>query len=93
MFSGLALTAAWSKTFYCKPSDLCGVKFKMYRFIFVRFICLHLNKKITFFRDITCNSIMVLDIDQFRPEKGGNPDKIKENQKKRFCDEGERHRG
>jgi len=30
---------------------------------------------------------MVLDIDQFRPEKGGNPDKIKENQKKRFCDE------
>ena len=32
---------------------------------------------------------MVLDIDQFRPEKGGNPDKIKENQKKRFCDEGE----
>ena len=36
---------------------------------------------------------MVLDIDQFRPEKGGNPDKIKENQKKRFCDEGERDRG
>ena len=38
-----------------------------------------------------CNcfrSIMVLDIDQFRPEKGGNPEKIKENQKKRFCDEG-----
>jgi len=31
---------------------------------------------------------MVLDIDQFRVEKGGNPDKIKENQKKRFCDEG-----
>merc|ERR1719471_947051 len=30
---------------------------------------------------------MVLDIDQFRLEKGGNPDKIKENQKKRFCDE------
>ena len=35
---------------------------------------------------------MVLDIDQFRPEKGGNPDKIKENQKKRFCDEGEREK-
>jgi len=29
---------------------------------------------------------MVLDIDQFRPEKGGNPDKIRENQKNRFCD-------
>jgi len=28
---------------------------------------------------------MVLDIDQFRPEKGGNPDKVKENQKLRFC--------
>ena len=27
---------------------------------------------------------MVLDIDQFRPEKGGNPDKVKENQKLRF---------
>jgi len=31
---------------------------------------------------------MVLDIDLYRAEKGGNPDKIKENQKKRFCDEG-----
>jgi len=31
---------------------------------------------------------MVLDIDQFRSEKGGNPEKIKENQKKRFKDEG-----
>ena len=31
-------------------------------------------------------TIMVLDIDEFRPEKGGNPDKIRENQKKRFCD-------
>ena len=30
---------------------------------------------------------MVLDIDQFRTEKGGNPEKIKENQKKRFCDD------
>ena len=29
---------------------------------------------------------MVLDIDEFRPEKGGNPDKIRENQKKRYCD-------
>ena len=29
---------------------------------------------------------MVLDIDAFRPEKGGNPEKIRENQKKRFCD-------
>ena len=29
---------------------------------------------------------MVLDIDQFRPEKGGNPDKIRENQKLRYCD-------
>jgi len=28
---------------------------------------------------------MVLDIDQFRPEKGGNPEKVKENQKLRFC--------
>jgi len=31
---------------------------------------------------------MVLDIDQYRAEKGGNPDKIKENQRKRFKDEG-----
>ena len=30
---------------------------------------------------------MVLDIDQFRLEKGGNPDKIRLNQKNRFCDE------
>jgi len=29
---------------------------------------------------------MVLDIDEFRPEKGGNPDKIRDNQRKRFCD-------
>ena len=29
---------------------------------------------------------MVLDIDQFRTEKGGNPDKIRENQRKRYCD-------
>lgn len=29
---------------------------------------------------------MVLDIDLFRPEKGGNPDKIRENQRKRFKD-------
>jgi len=29
----------------------------------------------------------VLDIDEFRTEKGGNPDKIRENQKRRFCDE------
>ena len=28
---------------------------------------------------------MVLDIDEFRPEKGGNPQKIRDNQKKRFC--------
>ena len=27
---------------------------------------------------------MTLDIDLFRKEKGGNPDKIKENAKKRF---------
>lgn len=31
---------------------------------------------------------MVLDIELFRPEKGGNPDKIRENQKKRFKDVG-----
>jgi len=31
---------------------------------------------------------MVLDIDQFRPEKGGNPEKIRENQKNRYCDVG-----
>ena len=30
---------------------------------------------------------MVLDIEQFRTEKGGNLDKIRENQRKRFCDE------
>ena len=41
-------------------------------------------KKCECFRSLT----MVLDIDQFRVEKGGNPEKIKENQKKRFCDEG-----
>lgn len=29
---------------------------------------------------------MVLDIDLFRSDKGGNPDKIRENQKKRFKD-------
>jgi len=29
---------------------------------------------------------MVLDIDEFRPEKGGNPDKIRDNQQKRFGD-------
>lgn len=29
---------------------------------------------------------MVLDIDLFRVEKGGNPDKIRENAKKRFDD-------
>jgi seryl-tRNA synthetase len=29
---------------------------------------------------------MVLDIDEFRPEKGGNPEKIRENQRKRFGD-------
>ena len=29
---------------------------------------------------------MVLDIDEFRAEKGGNPDKIRENQRKRYCD-------
>merc|ERR1711983_193919 len=31
---------------------------------------------------------MVLDIDAFRPEKGGSPDKVRENQKNRFCDVG-----
>ena len=29
---------------------------------------------------------MTLDIDSFRPEKGGNPDKVRENQKRRFAD-------
>ncbi|KAG8230445.1 hypothetical protein J437_LFUL014709, partial [Ladona fulva] len=29
---------------------------------------------------------MVLDIELFRPEKGGNPDYIRENQRKRFKD-------
>jgi len=29
---------------------------------------------------------MVLDIDAFRAEKGGNPDKVRENQRKRFKD-------
>jgi seryl-tRNA synthetase len=29
---------------------------------------------------------MVLDIDELRPEKGGNPEKVRENQRKRFCD-------
>lgn len=31
---------------------------------------------------------MVLDLDLFRSDKGGNPDKIRENQKKRFKDVG-----
>ena len=31
---------------------------------------------------------MVLDIDRFRLKKGGNPLEVKENQKKRFSDEG-----
>lgn len=30
---------------------------------------------------------MVLDLDLFRPEKGGDPEKIRVNQKKRFDDE------
>ena len=29
---------------------------------------------------------MVLDISEFRAETGGNPDKIRENQRKRYCD-------
>ena len=29
---------------------------------------------------------MTLDIDLFRPEKGGDPEKIRENQRKRFKD-------
>ena len=29
---------------------------------------------------------MVLDIELFRPDKGGDPDKIRENQRKRFKD-------
>ena len=40
-------------------------------------------------RSIFKSSIaMVLDLDLFRPDKGGNPDAIKENQKKRFKDVG-----
>lgn len=31
---------------------------------------------------------MVLDVDLFRSDKGGNPDKIRDNQKKRFKDIG-----
>ena len=38
--------------------------------------------------DHRSTSTMVLDIDEFRVEKGGNPEKIKENQRLRFCDEG-----
>ena len=30
---------------------------------------------------------MVLDIDRFRPKKGGNPQEVRENQKNRFSDE------
>ena len=30
---------------------------------------------------------MVLDIDRFRPEKGGDPKAVKENQRKRYSDE------
>ena len=30
---------------------------------------------------------MTLDLDAFRPEKGGDPDKVRENQRKRFADE------
>ena len=30
---------------------------------------------------------MVLDIDRFRPEKGGNPQEVKDNQRKRYSDE------
>jgi hypothetical protein len=29
---------------------------------------------------------MTLDIDAFRPEKGGDPEKVRENQRKRFAD-------
>ena len=30
---------------------------------------------------------MVLDIDKFRPEKGGDPEMVKKNQRERFADE------
>ena len=30
---------------------------------------------------------MVLDIDRFRPKKGGNPQEVRKNQKNRFLDE------
>ena len=30
---------------------------------------------------------MVLDIDKFRPEKGGDPELVKKNQRERFADE------
>lgn len=33
---------------------------------------------------MSSSSNMVLDIDLFRTEKGGNPDNIRESQKKRF---------
>lgn len=31
---------------------------------------------------------MVLDVDLFRTDKGGDPEKMRENQRKRFKDEG-----
>lgn len=34
----------------------------------------------------TTSAKMVLDLDQFRVDKGGNPDKIRENQSKRYSD-------
>ena len=37
-------------------------------------------------RYITVTAAMTLDIDLFRPEKGGDPDKIRKNQERRFAD-------
>merc|ERR1712223_1968155 len=39
------------------------------------------------FKSVFISLKMVLDIDEFRTEKGGNPEKIKKNQKLRYCDE------
>merc|ERR1712223_1566773 len=38
------------------------------------------------FKSVFISLKMVLDIDEFRTEKGGNPEKIKKNQKLRYCD-------
>ena len=37
-------------------------------------------------RNFEVNFSMVLDIDSLRPERGGDPEKVRQNQRDRYCD-------